>query len=97
MRLIALRPVLYLAHQYSTGDKLPVNAPEMAKLWVDAGSAFWEDETAPEKPTAKAIQVTAIPGMPGMSDKGTDELIGRITETPERKKPTGRARTKRKA
>lgn len=97
MKLIALRPVLYHAHQYDTGESLPANNPEMTQLWIEAGTAIWKDEADTEKPTAKAIPVTATPGMPGMSDKGTDELIGRITETPERKKPTGRARTKRKA
>lgn len=102
MRLIALRPVLYHAHQYDTGEDLPVNDPEMAKLWIDAGTAIWQEETEPEKQPAKARPVTAIPGMPGISDSGTDDLAGRITETPERKKAAGRTRakagaTKRKA
>lgn len=93
-RLIALRPVLYLAHQYGTGESLPVNDPEMTKLWIDAGTAVWKEETEPEKPTARAISVTANPGMPGISSSGMDDLAGRITETPERKKTVGRTRAK---
>lgn len=95
MRLIALRPVLYHTHQYGTGDDLPVNDPEMAKLWVEAGTAIWKEETEPEKPTAKAIPATAIPGMPGMSSGGTPELVGRIPETPVRK--TAKTGTKTRA
>lgn len=91
-QLIALRPVLYLAHQYGTGESLPMNDPEMTKLWIDAGTAIWKEETEPEKPDAKAIPVTATPGMPGMSSSGADDLVGRIPETPARK--AGRARTK---
>lgn len=85
MTLIALRPVLYHAHQYGTGESLPVNDPEMTELWLAAGTAIWKEEAEPEKPTAKAIPATATPGMPGMSSTGADGLIGRIPQTPERK------------
>lgn len=88
MTLIALRPVLYHAHQYDTGESLPVNDPEMTELWLAAGTAIWKEEAEPEKPTAKAIPVTATPGMPGISSTGADELIGRIPKTPERKTAT---------
>lgn len=47
--LIALRPVLYHAHQYSTGESLPVNDQEMTELWLKAGTAMWkEDEPEPQ-------------------------------------------------
>lgn len=82
--LIALRPVLYHAHQYSTGESLPVNDQEMTELWLKAGTAMWKEDE-PEPQAAQAIPVTAVAGMPGMSDAGTDGLIGRIPETPERK------------
>ena len=39
MKLKALRPVLYLAHQYDRGDELPVNNPDMVEAWLEAGSA----------------------------------------------------------
>lgn len=92
MRLIALRPVLYHAHQYDTGDDLPVNDPEMAKLWVEAETAIWKEETEPERQTAKATPATAIPGMAGMSSEGTTDLVGRIPETTVRR--TAKAGTK---
>lgn len=93
MMLIALRPVLYHAHQYGIGECLPVNDTEMTKLWIAAGTAVWKNEDEPEKPTAKAVPVTATPGMPGMSETGTDDLIGRIPETSVRKTGT-RAKTR---
>lgn len=85
MNLIALRPVLYHTRQYDTGEKLPVNDPEMTELWIAAGTAIWKEEAEPEKAPAKAIPVTATPGMAGMSSTGTDEVIGRLPQTPERK------------
>ena len=63
--LIALRPVLYHAHQYSTGESLPVNDQEMTELWLKAGTAMWKEDE-PEPQAAQAIPVTAVAGMPGM-------------------------------
>ena len=37
MTLVAMRPVLNLAHQYSAGDELPVNNPEMTDAWLEGG------------------------------------------------------------
>ena len=65
--LIALRPVLYHAHQYSTGESLPVNDQEMTELWLKAGTAMWKEDE-PEPQAAQAIPVTAVAGMPGMMD-----------------------------
>ncbi len=42
--LIALRPVLYLSHQYKIGDTLPVNNLEMVKAWIEARSAEWREK-----------------------------------------------------
>lgn len=100
MRLVALRPVLYLAHQYGTGENLPVNDQEMTDLWIAAGTAVWREDDEPEPQAAQAIPVTAVAGMPGISDAGTDGLIGRIPEAPERKtapaKKTTRTTTRKK-
>lgn len=90
MKLIALRPVLYLAHQYSAGDQLPVSNLEMVVAWLEAGSAEWKEDTDHKDPP-KAIPVTAIDGQSGISDRGTEgDLTGRIPETPERRKPAAR-------
>lgn len=100
MKLIALRPVLYHAHQYDTGESLPVNDQEMTDLWLKAGTAMWREDDEPEPQAARAIPATAVAGMPGMSSAGTDGLIGRIPETPERKttpaKKTTRTTTRKK-
>lgn len=102
MKLIALRPVLHHAHQYDTGESLPVNDQEMTDLWLKAGTAMWREDDEPEPQAAQAIPATAVAGMPGMSSAGTDGLIGRIPETPERKtapakKPTRTAARRKKA
>ena len=54
MTLVAMRPVLYLAHQYSAGDKLPVNNPEMTAAWLEAGSAMWKEDATDAVPAPKA-------------------------------------------
>ena len=92
MKLKALRPVLYLAHQYDRGDELPVNNPDMVEAWLEAGSAEWRTEEIPTGPSApKAVPAAALAGQPGISDRGTEgDLTGRIPETPERKKPVSR-------
>lgn len=92
MTLVALRPVLYLAHQYSAGDKLPVNNPAMVEAWLGAGSAEWKEDAtddAPAQKKPKAASKTAEPGIEGRSDDGT-ELQGKVPKTPERKKTAGR-------
>ena len=86
MTLVAMRPVLYLAHQYSAGDELPVNNPEMTAAWIEAGSAAWkEDATDAPAPKAKAKPAAAEPGMEGRTDGGT-ELQGKVPKTPGRQK-----------
>lgn len=92
MMLIAVRPVLYLAHQYAAGDELPVNNPGMVEAWIEAGSAQWQTEEPDTYSTAPtAVPAAAPAGRPGISDSGIDgELIGRIPETPERKKATAK-------
>lgn len=92
MKLKALRPVLYLAHQYDMGDELPVNNPDMVEAWLEAGSAEWRVEEIPMGSSAtKAIPAAALAGQPGISERGVEgDLTGRIPETPERKKPATR-------
>lgn len=85
-RLIALRPVLYLAKQYGTGDALPVNNPDMVEAWLKAESAKWEDEDVsaePKKPKAKAKMAAAEPGIEGRSDSGS-VLQGKVPKRPGR-------------
>lgn len=91
--LIALRPVLYLAHQYNAGDRLPVNNPGMTEAWLKAGSAAWKGQETGT--VLKAVPVTAMPGQVGMASDGTnDSLAGIIPATPERKKAVSRKRNK---
>lgn len=82
--LKAVRPVLYLAHQYGIGDTLPVADGSMVNAWLEAGSAVWTEDEA-QAPAPKAKAVTAPSGMPGISSDGdTEALTGKITPKPER-------------
>lgn len=85
--LIAKCPILHKCKQYGTGDKLPTSDPVMLQAWLNAGSAEWqEEEPAPKKKAAKAVPVTAEPGMPGISQTGDpDDLIGKIPKTGRKK------------
>ncbi len=92
--LIALRPVLYLTHQYSAGDSLPVNNPDMVNAWLKAGSAKWKEKKRASLPKSqKAVLVTAQPGQEGITSDGINgSLAGMIPETPERKLTSRRKR-----
>lgn len=46
-KLIALRAILFEARQYAAGDELPTKNPEMAKAWLEGGSA---KRVSPEEP-----------------------------------------------
>lgn len=87
-KLLALRPILYLAHQYKIGEELPQENEELVSDWLEAGSAAWiDDETDWEEfvklyfpqGAAKARSVTAQPGATGQSSDGNqDPLAGRL-------------------
>ena len=88
MKIIALRPVLYLAHQYKTGDELPVNDQSMIEAWLQAGSAKQVEDDQPEpKKAAKARPAAAQAGVTGTSSDGDpDAMPGRVPKTTGRKK-----------
>ncbi len=96
-RLIASVPILYRCVQYKRGDVLPVLDIEFVRAMLAAGSAKWVDEDEeseePVKTVPKARLTTAKPGLPGLADpsSGTEDLVGRIPDTPERRgRPPGR-------
>ncbi len=82
MKLVAVYPILYGAHQYKVGDELPDS--DMKQTWLDAGTAVMvEDEPASKVP--KAQLMTAQPGQIGISNSGNeDDLAGRTPQTIER-------------
>ncbi len=64
-------------------------APEKAASWVEAGSARWVTPESPQKQPTAAKMLTAKPGLPGVVSGGehtTEELIGRVPDTPQRKR-----------
>lgn len=95
MKLRAVQPILYRAHQYEVGDELPDS--EMKQTWLDAGTAVMaEDEPAAKVP--KATPLTAQPGQIGISNSGNeDDLAGRLPKTIERaKEPEIKPRSRKK-
>ncbi len=48
-KLIAKRNILHDGKQYKVGEELPTYNPEMVKLWIEYGSAVWENEDKPEE------------------------------------------------
>lgn len=83
--LIAVYPILYLAHQYKVGDELPTANAAMVEAWLAAGTAAWISE----KSTAiKAKPKTAEPGIAGqaVSSETGEDLVGKVPKTPSRKK-----------
>lgn len=87
--LVALYPILYHAHQYKTGDELPVNDAGMVSAWIEAGTAKWKDGTGDEKKAVKAVPITAEPGRSGKAvstETDCGDLAGKVPKTRARKK-----------
>lgn len=86
--LIAVHPILYLAHQYAVGEELPTSNKAMVEAWISAGTAVWRN--GDPAPAPKAKPATAEPGLPGQavaseSEDGED-LVGKVPKTTTRKK-----------
>lgn len=93
MRLIAKRPVLYLARQYKAGEELPTSDPVMVEAWIAAGTACVSNPGEAPKEASRAELVTAMPGISGVSSTGeSDPIVGRIPDSAEREKPKPRRR-----
>ena len=86
--LIAVYPILYLAHQYKVGDELPTGDTAMVESWISAGTAAWQGAKPVSKPKAKPV--TAEPGLPGKSvsseAENGEDLVGKVPKTAARKK-----------
>ena len=92
-RLIAAVPILAGNKQYLPGDELPTEDAAYVAAWIEAGSATWEDAPAAGQKHSKARLLTAKPGRAGISSTGSpDDLVGQVTETPERKLARRRGR-----
>jgi hypothetical protein len=90
--LVATYPILFRAHLYKVGEKLPTNDTTMLNAWLEAGSAKWVDDVEPEKeaPAPKAKPAAAEAGLPGCNVVGAESdgenLIGKVPKTSRRKK-----------
>ena len=85
--LKAVRTILFRNQVYNPGQLLPDDDSAMVAAWLEAGSAVVVDALDIPKPRA-ALQ-TAQPGREAIAAE-PDALLGRIPETPERKKPRRR-------
>ena len=84
-KLIATHPILYQSTQYEVGRELPAHDSKMVQAWIDAGTAVWKEE---QQDKAKASPAVAVAGLVGVSENGesTENLVGKIPETPARSK-----------
>jgi hypothetical protein len=57
-KLKATRSILYLNRLYEAGDELPYYDAATVKAWVEAKSAFWEDEESDLIKTAPPADTT---------------------------------------
>jgi hypothetical protein len=57
-KLKAARSILYLNRQYEAGEELPYYDAATVEAWVEAKSAFWEDEESDHTATAKSADTT---------------------------------------
>ena len=55
MKLIANIPILYLAHQYKSGEELPCDDESMVAAWLINKSAHWEKEKQEEEKSIEGI------------------------------------------
>ena len=89
--LTALRPILFRSTQYEVGDALPGDDAATVEAWLEAGSAAMIDDEAAAKP-AKAKRRSAPSGLTGKSSDGDPEaLVGKLPDTPERKRKRKKA------
>lgn len=80
-RLIALSRIWVDGIQYEIGDELPSNHPYV-DAWIENKSATWKSEEELLQ-KAKAVLVTALPGLPGAAfpSNGIEEdLVGRVPD-----------------
>ena len=84
--LIAIYPILYRAHQYSVGDKLPADDPDMVKAWLEADTAEWRggegtaEAAEVEPPTAEGEGETPEP--PTAEGEGETQESPTVTAVP---------------
>lgn len=74
--------------RYRPGDFLPADHPDAA-AWVEAGSAKWVDANYAPPKYPKATPAVATAGLPGLAIGGEatgDDLVGRVPDTPKRKR-----------
>lgn len=73
---------------YRPGETLPADHPDAA-AWVKAGSAKWVDANYAPPKYPKATPAAATAGLPGLAIGGEatgDDLVGRVPDTPKRKR-----------
>lgn len=79
--LIAIYPILYRAHQYSVGDKLPADDPDMVKAWLEADTAEWRGGEDPAELAAE-VEPPKVEGEGEAPEPPTAEGEGETQESP---------------
>jgi hypothetical protein len=74
--------------EFFPGDVIPEpeKNPE-AEAWAESGAAYWVEKDPPA--SARAVMMTAEPGVPGLATGGEgapDNLVGKVPKTPQRRR-----------
>ena len=97
-QLIATYPILFENQQYEFGDELPTHNAEFVAIWIENGTAKWQEEMEEKKNTVKARRITAEVGLTGSAYPSSgmeQDLIGKIPSKQARgvqSEPTTRRR-----
>ncbi|WP_144265531.1 hypothetical protein [Faecalibacterium sp. An77] len=89
-QLIAKRSILYQNRMYAPGEALPAADGRMAKAWLRAGSAVWQEDTPPaemltghlaqlnEMTKAQLLKLAGELGLDALSAKTKIDLVALI-------------------
>ena len=78
-QLIAKRSILYQNRIYSPGEALPAADGRMAKAWLRAGSAVWQEDTPPAAEGEKMRTGHLDPAqLAGMTKAELTDLAGEL-------------------
>ena len=93
-RLIAQIYLVLGNREFHPGDELPTDDVSKADALVENGAAAWCGDAPPVR--VAAIPATAQPGMTGRAVGGEvtgNDLVGRVPDTPERRRPRRNPKT----
>lgn len=87
-KLKATRSILYMNRLYEAGEELPYYDAATVEAWVEAKSAFWEDEESDRVKTEKPADTTL--GGKTVTEAKEVKKASRSTSAAKKKKDTSK-------